>query len=209
MREETLDLIAAKATEKKLDLVYDLDERVPGIIVGDNNRLRQILLNLLSNAIKFTDQGEVFLEIKLVPDFCQNSSALNSGATATAFPPDSPAVRLQFSVHDTGIGIPTDKLDRLFKSFSQVDSTTTRQFGGTGLGLSNSKKLVELMNGLIWVESTADRGSAFHFTLTAHPDQQFIGYFKPKEDVCRSSTTMPPNDGSACDRKVGNGRDNR
>ena len=167
--EETLDLIAAKATEKKLDLVYDMDERVPGIIVGDNNRLRQILLNLLSNAIKFTDQGEVFLEIKLVPDFCQNLSALNSGATASAFPPDSSAVRLQFSVHDTGIGIPANKLDRLFKSFSQVDATTTRQFGGTGLGLSISKKLVELMNGRIWVDSTADQGSAFHFTLTAQP----------------------------------------
>ncbi|MEO8426679.1 MAG: response regulator [Verrucomicrobiota bacterium] len=167
--EETLDLIAAKATEKHLDLIYDMGATVPEMIVGDNNRLRQILLNLLSNAIKFTDQGEVFLEIKLVPDICQNLPALNSSASAPASPSDFSAVRLQFSVHDTGIGIPVNKLDRLFKSFSQVDATTTRQFGGTGLGLSISKKLVELMDGRIWVESKTDQGSTFHFTLTAQP----------------------------------------
>jgi signal transduction histidine kinase len=144
--EESVELLAAKAAEKHLDLIYELDESVPATVIGDAIRLRQILVNLVSNAVKFTAKGEVLLK-------------------GTLAEPGSPAGMLHFSVADTGIGIPSNKLDRLFKSFSQVDSSTTRQFGGTGLGLVISKRLAEAMGGAMWVESTAGRGSTFHFTV--------------------------------------------
>jgi CheY-like chemotaxis protein/nitrogen-specific signal transduction histidine kinase len=150
--EDALDLLAAKATEKKLDLAYQMDDGIPGLVVGDVTRLRQILVNLISNAVKFTSTGEVFVQVKTL-----------SAPTSTA---DS--WHLQFSVHDTGIGIPVDRLARLFKSFSQADASTTRQYGGTGLGLAISKRLVELMGGKMWVESVPQKGSTFYFTLTVH-----------------------------------------
>src|SRR5260221_1283890 len=133
--EESLDLLAARAAEKNLDLVYHLDEETPVEVLGDVTRLRQILVNLVGNAIKFTTSGEIFIELK---------------------PQVLPEIR--FSVRDTGIGIPPDRLHRLFRSFSQVDSSITRHFGGTGLGLAISKGLVELMGGKIWVESAEGQG---------------------------------------------------
>jgi CheY-like chemotaxis protein/nitrogen-specific signal transduction histidine kinase len=150
--EEALDLLAAKASEKKLDLAYQLERGVPIKVVGDVTRLRQVLVNLLSNGIKFTNTGEVIVRVELL------------GAPEPTRATKDP-YQLHFSVRDTGIGIPVDRLARLFKSFSQADASTTRHYGGTGLGLAISKRLAELMGGKMWVESVPQKGSCFHFTL--------------------------------------------
>ncbi len=150
--EDALDLLAAKATEKKLDLAYQMDDGIPAQVLGDVTRLRQVLVNLLSNGIKFTAAGEVVVQVRIL-------SAPEAETKASG------PWHLQFSVRDTGIGIPVDRLARLFKSFSQADASTTRQYGGTGLGLAISKHLVELMGGKMWVESVPQKGSTFHFTL--------------------------------------------
>ncbi|MCA9537766.1 MAG: response regulator [Myxococcales bacterium] len=149
--EDALDVVATRAAERRLDLTYRLGSAVPGAVVGDVTRLRQILVNLLSNGVKFTDAGEVAVEVDAVP-------------AAGGHPDD---VELHFMVRDTGVGIPVERMDRLFKSFSQVDASTTRKFGGTGLGLAICKRLSELMGGRIWVESVIGVGSTFHFTLRA------------------------------------------
>ncbi len=141
--EEALDLVAARATEKGLDLAYTFDKLVPEAVVGDPARLRQILANLLSNAVKFTKKGEVVLTV------------------------DAKDQEIHFAVTDTGIGIPQDQMDQLFLPFSQIDSTLSRNYEGTGLGLAISKTLVEMMGGNIWVESEKDIGSAFHFMIKA------------------------------------------
>ena len=150
--ENALDLLAAKASEKKLDLAYQIEDGVPAQVVGDVTRLRQVMVNLISNGIKFTDAGEVVVKVKPLA---------SPGATRN----EGEALPLLFSVSDTGIGIPVDRLARLFKSFSQADASTTRHYGGTGLGLAISKRLVELMGGKMWVESVPQKGSTFHFTL--------------------------------------------
>jgi signal transduction histidine kinase/DNA-binding response OmpR family regulator len=144
--EEVMDVFAAKASQKGLDLVYQIDYQIPAQIVGDSHRLRQILLNLISNAMKFTHQGEIFVSVNLLKM-------------------DSSNLDLAFHVKDTGIGIPKDKLSRLFKAFSQVDSSTTRKYGGTGLGLVISERLVNLMGGAISVESESGIGTMFTFTI--------------------------------------------
>ena len=146
--EESLDLVAARAAQKGLELVYFIEDRVPEIIVGDVTRLRQILVNLLGNAVKFTEKGEVMVSV--------DSSPLEKGR-----------VEILISVKDTGIGISEEHMGSLFQSFSQVDSSTTRNYGGTGLGLAISKRLVELMDGSITVESELRRGSTFRFTVAA------------------------------------------
>ena len=151
--EDALDLLATKAAEKKLDIAYQMDDGIPGQVSGDVTRLRQVLVNLISNGIKFTAEGEVLVQVKVLAapkPSVQNGSAL---------------WHLQFSVRDTGIGIPVDRLARLFKSFSQADASTTRHYGGTGLGLAISKRLVDMMGGKMWVESVPQKGSTFHFTL--------------------------------------------
>lgn len=145
--EGALDVLSPSISSKDIDLAYVYDRDVPEAIVGDETRLRQILLNLLSNAVKFTTEGEVVLSIR--------SRALDANDDYT----------LEFAVRDTGIGIPEDRMDRLFRSFSQVDSTTTREYGGTGLGLAISKRLVELMGGDMWVESEVGKGTTFSFTI--------------------------------------------
>ena len=150
--EECLDLLAAKAAEKKLDLAYQMDDGIPTHVVGDVTRLRQVLVNLLSNGVKFTPRAKSSCRSKFSPRRPRNK-------------PTSEPWHLHFSVRDTGIGIPVDRLARLFKSFSQADASTTRQYGGTGLGLAISKRLVELMGGKMWVESVPQKGSTFHFTL--------------------------------------------
>jgi CheY-like chemotaxis protein/nitrogen-specific signal transduction histidine kinase/HPt (histidine-containing phosphotransfer) domain-containing protein len=149
--EEALDLLAAKAAEKKLDLAYQVEDTLPPQVLGDITRLRQVVVNLLSNAIKFTHTGEVVVQVRALP----TPGGQNGNEPW----------HLHFSVRDTGIGIPVDRLARLFKSFSQADASTTRQYGGTGLGLAISKRLVELMGGKMWVESVPQKGSTFHFTL--------------------------------------------
>ena len=156
--EEALDLLTPRAAEKKIDLVYAVEDNLPAIIEGDVTRLRQVIVNLVSNAVKFTAQGEVALSVSRET----NPGDLAAGGES-AFEPDTFFIRI--SVRDTGIGIPANKMDRLFKSFSQVDSSTTRQFGGTGLGLAICKRLAELMGGKIWVESEAGKGSTFHLIM--------------------------------------------
>ena len=148
--ESALDLIATKAADKGLELAYLMDERVPPAIIGDETRLRQVLINLLNNAVKFTEEGEVVVQVSRSASRQVNRSA-----------------NLHFSVRDTGIGIPPERRDRLFKSFSQADASTTRKYGGTGLGLAISKRLSELMGGTMWVESEVGVGSTFHFTIQA------------------------------------------
>ncbi|HEU5395746.1 MAG TPA: response regulator, partial [Verrucomicrobiae bacterium] len=149
--EETLDLMSARAMEKNLDLVYQFDNVVPTKINGDPMRLRQVLANLLSNALKFTEDGDIFVQVKVVSPPPMEPKNL--------FP-----VTLHFSVSDTGIGITPDKLSRLFKPFMQAEISTAQTYGGTGLGLAISKRLVELMGGKMWAESVPGQGSTFHFT---------------------------------------------
>ncbi|MDB6019900.1 MAG: domain S-box [Pedosphaera sp.] len=160
--EDGLDLLAAKAAEKELDLAYQLDDEIPAHVLGDVTRLRQVLVNLISNGIKFTSEGEVVVQVKIHTVATQAAGDVPAAAN-TELP------QLHFSVRDTGIGIHPSRLDRLFKSFSQADASTTRQYGGTGLGLAISKRLVELMGGKMWVESTPQKGSAFHFVLPFQP----------------------------------------
>ncbi len=150
--EDVLDLLSEKSAKKMLELAYIIDDGVPPLVIGDVTRLRQILVNLLNNALKFTDRGEVVVLVK--------SMLIEKNQ-----------YELQFSIRDTGIGIPKDKLDRLFQSFSQVDSSTTRRYGGTGLGLAISKELVEKMGGRMWVESEEGKGSTFHFTIIAKAEE--------------------------------------
>jgi signal transduction histidine kinase/ligand-binding sensor domain-containing protein/ActR/RegA family two-component response regulator len=149
--EGVLDLFREKVIQSGLRLVYRIDLDVPPQIVGDALRLRQILMNLISNAVKFTHQGEIFLGVHLM-------RAQKAGS-----------LELAFEVRDTGIGIPAEKIDILFKSFSQVDSSTTRKYGGTGLGLAISEKLVSLMGGHITVRSQPGEGTTFTFTILTKP----------------------------------------
>src|SRR5690606_7877774 len=141
----TLKTLALRAHHKGLELLFDVPANVPDGLVGDPIRLRQVIVNLVGNAIKFTEKGEIVVRIELV-------SA------------DEEDVVLKFSVSDTGIGIPEDKRDLIFEAFTQADSSTTRLYGGTGLGLVISSRLVEMMGGHIWVDSEVGKGSTFYFT---------------------------------------------
>ncbi len=143
---ETLATLAVRAHKKGLELAYDVDTDVPDMLVGDVHRLRQIVVNLVGNALKFTDKGEVVVRVKKV---------------AT----DADIAELEFSVIDTGIGIPKERLDNIFQAFEQADTSTTRKYGGTGLGLTICSRLSEIMGGRIWVESTEGWGTTFFFTL--------------------------------------------
>jgi signal transduction histidine kinase/HPt (histidine-containing phosphotransfer) domain-containing protein len=166
--EDALDLLASQAAQKQLDLAYFLADDVPETIHGDATRVRQVIVNLVGNGIKFTAAGEVVVEVALVdgPAPAAPSPAAPAAASGDAPPrPDDAPAYLHFKVRDTGVGIPADRMDRLFKSFSQVDAATTRQYGGTGLGLAICKSLVEAMGGRIWVESVPQQGSTFQFTL--------------------------------------------
>ncbi|MCP4654472.1 MAG: response regulator [bacterium] len=146
--EASLELVAAQAAEKGLVLAYDVAAGAPGIMVGDETRLRQVLTNLLSNAVKFTETGEVLL-------------------TLSARPLAADRHDLSFAVSDTGIGIPRERLDTIFERFGQVDVSTTRRYGGTGLGLAIASRLSELMGGKIEVETEVGRGSTFRVCLVA------------------------------------------
>jgi signal transduction histidine kinase/HPt (histidine-containing phosphotransfer) domain-containing protein/BarA-like signal transduction histidine kinase len=163
--EEALDLLGPKAAEKKLDLAYIVDDAIPKILVSDVTRVRQILVNLISNAVKFTLQGEVVIEVKPAARGLRSPEPGREKDTDFIRHPEQ--WLLHFSVRDTGMGIPLDKQHRLFKSFQQVDASTTRHYGGTGLGLAICKRLAELMGGQVWVESDAGKGSTFHFTIQA------------------------------------------
>jgi two-component system, sensor histidine kinase and response regulator len=153
---DPLRALAVRAHKKGLELIYNAQPDVPDALIGDAGRLRQILLNLVGNAIKFTEEGEVIVGVEIDCDSAGDSSAGQS--------PDSPEVRLRFTVRDTGIGIPVDKQERIFRAFEQEDTSTTRKYGGTGLGLTITARLVALMGGKITVESEPGRGSTFAFT---------------------------------------------
>ncbi len=148
--EEALDLVAPKAAEKDLELLLLYDPSTPSWIEGDVTRIRQIVVNLLSNAVKFTLTGEIRLSVSAEPVANNN-------------------LKVRFDIADTGIGIPADRMHTLFESFSQVDTSTTRKFGGTGLGLTISKRLAEMMGGELWVESELNVGSTFSFSVLASP----------------------------------------
>ena len=148
--ESSMDLVSGSVGDKRIKFSYKIEENVPQFIMGDPTRLCQILINLLNNAVKFTEQGEIAVSV--------SNTNLDDGG-----------YEIHFAVKDTGIGIPEDKMSRLFRSFSQVDASTARKYGGTGLGLAISKKLTEMMNGRMWVESAVGVGSVFHFTIRADP----------------------------------------
>jgi CheY-like chemotaxis protein len=156
---DTLRALAVRAHTKGLELIYDVQPEVPDALVGDAGRLRQVLLNLVGNAIKFTDAGEVVVRAEVAGD-----------------PADEGDVGLRFTVRDTGIGIPRDQQERIFRAFEQEDTSTTRKYGGTGLGLTIAARLVALMRGQITVESEPGRGSTFSFTARLarqpHPPEQ-------------------------------------
>ena len=147
--EDTLDnistLVGIKTQEKGLELLFKTDPSVPTALVGDPLRLGQILINLSNNAVKFTDAGEIVISTELVKK-------------------DKAQVTLKFSVQDTGVGMTSEQAAKLFQPFMQADTSTTRKYGGTGLGLTISKRLAEMMGGEIWVESEQGRGSIFSFT---------------------------------------------
>jgi PAS domain S-box-containing protein len=143
--EDAVKIMAVKAHEKQLELICHIDPQVPNFLMGDPVRLRQVLLNLVGNAIKFTEQGEIVV----------------SGEVVTR---SERQVFLHFTVRDTGIGIPKHKQREIFEAFTQADGSTTRKYGGTGLGLTISSQLVRMMGGQLWVESTPNQGSTFHFT---------------------------------------------
>jgi signal transduction histidine kinase/ligand-binding sensor domain-containing protein/CheY-like chemotaxis protein len=151
--EESLEVMTMKIEDKDVELAHFIDADVPSNIYGDVTRLRQVLVNLVSNAIKFTEKGEVSIRVHVDP---------------ASLVEHQPSYRmLHFEVSDTGIGIPAEKMARLFESFTQADATTTRKYGGTGLGLTISKELSELMGGRMWIESKVGVGSTFHFTIAA------------------------------------------
>ena len=162
--ETTLKTLALRADEKGLELLCEVAPEVPEIVCGDSSRLRQIVVNLVGNAIKFTDVGEVAIKVQL--EFREGSECV-----------------CQFTVADSGIGIPEDKRESIFDPFSQADTSTTRKYGGTGLGLTISTRLVRMMGGKIWVESEMGSGSQFHFTVR-------LGVADAKE--IRLGTIAPP-----------------
>ncbi|NEW81808.1 MAG: response regulator [Mariniphaga sp.] len=182
--EDVLDLMAPKALEKHLDIIYFIDPEVHQYIFGDGFRLRQIIVNLVSNAIKFTEKGDILIYISLASQTDGN-------------------VVLDFSVKDTGIGIPSNKIDLLFLPFTQVDASTTRKYGGTGLGLAITSSLVKLMHGKIWVISDEGNGSNFHFTIQTRnstPEEEFNQADKTLQNLPGKSILIV--DDNATNRKI-------
>jgi signal transduction histidine kinase/CheY-like chemotaxis protein len=167
--ESSIELVALAAQQKQLDVLYLIEPTVPRWIYGDVTRLRQVLVNLLSNAVKFTPAGDILVEVSMGPQ--RRADRRES------------ELLLQVSVRDSGIGIPAEKMDRLFQAFSQVDSSTARRFGGTGLGLAISRKLVEAMGGEIWAESEPGQGSRFSFTFVTHAAPPLVSEPSPEARV--------------------------
>jgi two-component system, sensor histidine kinase and response regulator len=172
--DETLTSLAVRAHQKGLELLCNVQGDVPDTLIADNGRLRQVLVNLVGNAVKFTEQGEVLVQV-----FAEPHSATEA--------------MLHFSVADTGVGIPPEKQKIIFEAFSQADGSTTRRFGGTGLGLTISSKLVHMMGGNIWVESAIDRGSTFHFTVPVRLQTDRIGAYQVPELIGRTVLVVDDN----------------
>jgi len=153
---EVIDMFAGRAAETGLALSYDIEEDIPLQLISDSSRLKQVMINLMGNAIKFTSKGNISLRVCLSKRNCDGS------------------INLKFEVRDTGIGIPKDRIGRLFKAFSQVDASTTRKYGGTGLGLAICERLVQLMHGTIYAESEVGLGSSFFFTIRTELDTNTV-----------------------------------
>jgi len=166
--ETSVNMVTEAAASKCLSLSYMIEPAVPGQLVGDLTRLRQILVNLLGNAVKFTETGSIHIRVS---SLCTSDKEYD----------------IQFIVQDSGIGISSDRMSRLFQSFSQVDASTTRKYGGTGLGLAICKHLAELMGGRIWAESTPGKGSTFYFTIRAEASTE------PYEKRLEGMPALPPN----------------
>jgi two-component system sensor histidine kinase/response regulator len=162
--ETTMKTLSLRADEKRLELLCEIAPEVPELVWGDSNRLRQVLVNLLGNAIKFTDKGEVGLNVQVDAE-------------------DANDCTLHFTVSDSGIGIPPEKQKLIFQPFSQADASTTRKYGGTGLGLTISMRLVEIMGGKMWVQSEVGTGTQFHFTVRLRTSEQSVevGTIAPPE----------------------------
>jgi two-component system, sensor histidine kinase and response regulator len=180
--EETVKSLALRAHGKGLELLLDVGPQVPDYVVGDPVRLRQVVTNLIGNAIKFTPSGEV---------------ALVAGVETGA----GDQVHLHFQVHDTGIGIPVEKQELIFEAFAQADGSTTRKFGGTGLGLTISSRLVKMMQGRLWVESQPGEGTTFHFTACFDPAGD-SGQPAPVDDACLAGTRVLIVDDNATNRRI-------
>jgi PAS domain S-box-containing protein len=181
--ESVLGILASRAQDRNLELNLFFNKNVPRIVWGDAGRIRQILLNLVGNAVKFTEKGGVRMEI-LTESFTEDS------------------IIVRFNVHDTGIGIPQKRLDRLFKAFSQVDASTSRTYGGTGLGLAISMKLVHLLNGEIGVESTEEKGSTFWFTVPFKIEKTVIECLQSDSAICPNTQGCPYAVEGICDALI-------
>ncbi len=193
--EEALDLVAPKAAEKNLDLAYKFDSNTPPFIFGDVTRLRQVLVNLIGNAVKFTPAGEVVVSVCAYEITQTNQQPTTNNQQPTTNNPQPTTnnqqpttnnqFQIKFRVKDTGIGIPAERMNLLFQPFSQVDSSTTRKYGGTGLGLTISKRLSEMMGGTMWVESEVGKGSQFFFTIKAQlaPSSEPIDLDAPQPEL--------------------------
>ncbi len=164
--EETIDLLTVKAFEKDLEVLYDVDPLMPSCLFGDPVRIRQVLVNLLGNAIKFTTEGEILIALKRVGEIYVQD--------------EKKYLDIIIKVSDSGIGIAKEKLKEIFKSFTQADSSTTRKYGGTGLGLTISKSLAELMNGNLTVESETGKGSTFSLLLALEVSDEKPGFLPPE-----------------------------
>lgn len=185
--EDATELLASKAGEKGIELLHEFEGSVPASVLGDTMRLRQVLVNLIGNGVKFTQSGEVVVSVRTlsIPDPQQNGIG---------------TWVMHFTVRDTGIGIPADRMTRLFKAFSQADVSTTRKFGGTGLGLAISKRLVELMGGKMWVESIPQKGSKFHFSIPFHVDSASTGKSTVGEVKLQGARVLVVDDNQTCGR---------
>ena len=179
----TIKTLALRAHQKGLELTFDIRPEVPEQVVGDPSRLRQIIINLIGNAFKFTERGEVGLRVAL------DSRTSND-------------VRLHFVVSDTGVGIPPEKQKLIFEAFSQADGSTARRFGGTGLGLTISSRLVELMGGKIWVESALGQGSAFHFTANLGAGKEVVETHPAAAPACLAGLGALVVDDNATNRRI-------
>jgi PAS domain S-box-containing protein len=175
---ETMKMLGFRAQNKGLELVYEVDPAVPQELFGDPGRIRRIIYNLVGNAVKFTEEGEILLTVRLES---QNSDK----------------IRLLFSVKDTGIGIPPEQRQNIFQPFTQADASTTRKYGGTGLGLPIVSSLVELMLGKVWFESEPGKGSTFYFTATLKTHEKVAGKSTPlRVDALRGLTVLVVDDNS-------------
>lgn len=185
---DTLKTLGLRAHRKGLELACEIAPEVPDLLIGDANRVRQVVVNLIGNAIKFTESGEVLARVSILPqhnDHASSDTTADNAADASTTEKHAdaashqPQVTLHFEIADTGIGIPVDKFQSIFQAFEQADASTTRKFGGTGLGLAISSRLVDLMGGRIWVDSVVGRGSTFHFTAVFRQTNEAPVHYAP------------------------------